>query len=94
MVKKIVDRWSAGQPSDRVASLFEFISFVFTVGASLWLAVTAAAPDMQVIYPGFMIGALAGTYAYCRRRLVWPMALTAYFIVINVVGYGRAVGWW
>lgn len=94
MVKKILTAWSAGQPRDPVASVFDFISFVFTVGASLWLAVTAAAPDMRIIYPGFFVGAVAGTYAYWRRRLIWPMALTTYFVVINVLGYGRAMGWY
>lgn len=94
MVKRFPGGWSAKTGQDTVATLFDFISFVFTVGASLWLAVTAAAPDMRVIYPGFLVGAAAGTYAYYRRRLVWPMALTTYFIIINIVGFGRAVGWY
>lgn len=94
MVKKIKHFWSAGYQSDPVAFYFEIISFVFTVSASLYLAMTADAPDMRFVYPGFFIGALAGTYGYYRRKLAWPMTLTMYFILVNVFGFGRAMGWY
>ena len=80
--------------SDKTAFTFELISFVFTVIASLTLAFTAQNPDMAMIYPGFFIGSITGTYAYYRRKLAWPMLLTAYFAVVNVFGFGIAKGWW
>jgi len=74
--------------------LFELISFVFTVAASLYLALTADSPRMDWVYPGFFIGSIAGAYGYWRRQLPWPLLLTSYFAVINIVGYGVAVTWW
>jgi hypothetical protein len=77
-----------------MAFYLEITSFVFTVGGSLLLAVTAQAPDMTIVYPLFLIGAVSGCWGYYRRALPWPFMLTAYFIIINVFGFGRAVVWW
>ena len=55
---------------------------------------TADAPDMQYVYPGFMIGAVTGAYAYLRRGLAWPLVLTSYFAVVNIFGFGVAIGVW
>ena len=79
---------------DKTAFTFELISFVFTVVASLTLAFTAQDPNMAVIYPGFFVGSVTGTYAYYRRGLAWPMLLTGYFAVVNVFGFGVANSWW
>jgi len=80
--------------SDHVAFVFELISFIFTVAASLYLAIHAANPDMRYVYPGFFIGAITQVYASWRRGAAWIMLLTAYFACINVFGFGRALGWW
>jgi hypothetical protein len=80
--------------ADPKAFYLELTSFIFTVGASMWLAMHADAPDMTVIYPGFFIGSIAAVLAYHRRRLVWPLLLTAYFACVNIFGYGVATGWW
>lgn len=86
--------WKKSYKSDPIAFGFELTSFVFTVAASLYLAMTADAPDMRYVYPGFMIGAVVGAYAYLRRGLAWPLLLTSYFAIINVFGFGVATGWW
>ena len=93
-MQKIQDFWLQSYLSDRTAFYNELISFVFTVGASMYLALNAQNPDMRFVYPGFLIGALTGCYAYYRRELLWPMMLTGYFSCINIFGFGRAVGWW
>jgi hypothetical protein len=93
-VKKIIDFWKHSYETDRISFWLEMISFVFTVGASLTLAVNADSPDMRYVYPGFFIGATTAVIAYYRRKLVWPMVLTGYFQWVNVFGFGRAVGWW
>lgn len=80
--------------SDPRAFALEIASFVFTVVASVWLAVSAVAPNMALIYPIFFIGSAAGYWGYYRRQLIWPMLLTAYFMIINVYGFGVAVLWW
>ena len=86
--------WINSYTSDRVAFLFELISFVFTVGASLTLAVNADNPNMLIVYPGFFIGSLTQLYASWRRGAAWIMLLTFYFACINVLGYGVAAQWW
>mgnify|MGYP000273365254 FL=1 len=86
--------WINSYTSDRVAFLFELISFVFTVGASLTLAVNADNPNMLIVYPGFFIGSLTQLYASWRRGAAWIMLLTFYFACINVFGYGVAAQWW
>jgi len=94
MINKIKNFWLHSYETDRVAFYFELVSFVFTVGASLTLAVTADAPDMAVVYPGFFIGSTTAIYAYYRRKLAWPIMLTTYFALVNVFGFGVAIGWW
>ena len=93
-MQKIQDFWSASFRSDPVAFGFEMLSFVFTVAASLYLAIHAAAPDMRWVYPGFFVGAVSQAYASYRRGSAWIMLLTVYFAIINVFGFGRAVAWW
>ena len=86
--------WIKSYTSDRVAFIFELISFVFTVGASLTLAVNADNPNMLIVYPGFFIGSLTQLYASWRRGAAWIMLLTFYFACVNVFGYGVAALWW
>ena len=93
-MQKIKDFWVQSYISDKTAFCYELASFITTVAASLTLAFTAADPDMTIVYPGFFIGALTGAYAYYRRGLPWPLLLTSYFAIVNVFGFGVAIGWW
>jgi len=93
-MQKIRDFWSASFRSDRTAFMFEMVSFLFTVAASLYLAIHAANPDMRWVYPGFLVGAVSQAYASYRRGSAWIMLLTVYFAGINVFGFGRAMFWW
>ena len=86
--------WLQSYHSDKIAFYFELVSFIFTVGASMTLALTADQPDMRIVYPGFFIGSLTATYAHYRRELAWPMILVGYFSIMNVFGFGVANGWW
>jgi hypothetical protein len=94
VIKTIKKFWLESYKSDKTAFYFEIISFIFTVGASLSLAITADSPDMTIVYPGFFIGAITAIYAFYRRKLAWPMLLTTYFAFVNVFGFGVAIGWW
>jgi len=94
MFTKVRSFWLRSFESDRTAFYFELVSFIFTVGASLTLAITAADPDMTIIYPAFFIGATTQCYAAYRRNAAFVMILTGYFAVINVYGYGVASYWW
>jgi len=93
-MNKIKNFWVNSYLSDKVAFYFELVSFIFTVGASMTLALTADQPDMRIVYPGFFIGSLTATYAHYRRELAWPMILVGYFSIMNVFGFGVANGWW
>ena len=93
-MQRVVDFWTNSYKSDKVAFWFELISFIFTIAASLTLAITAKDPNMAIVYPGFFIGSITGVYAFWRRGLAWPLVLTGYFACVNVFGFGRAVAWW
>jgi len=93
-LQKVKDFWLNSYHSDRIAFYFELISFIFTVGASLTLAITARDPNMLYVYPGFFIGSTTQAYAAYRRGAAWVMLLTIYFSFVNVFGYGVAIGWW
>jgi len=77
---------------DRTAFMFEMVGMLFTVAGSLVLALTAKDPNMLIVYPLFLVGAATGLYAYYRREMVWTIVLTAYFVVINIVGFFIALG--
>jgi len=93
-MNKIKKFWLQSYRSDKIAFYFELVSFIFTVGASMTLALTADQPDMRIVYPGFFIGSITATYAHYRRELAWPMILVGYFSIMNVFGFGVANGWW
>jgi hypothetical protein len=94
MKNRIVEFWKSSYHSDKVAFYFELVSFIFTVGASMTLALTADNPDMRIVYPGFFIGSITAFYAHYRRKLAWPTMLVGYFAIVNVFGLGVANGWW
>jgi len=93
-MNKIKSFWINSYTTDTTAFVFELISFVFTVAASLTLALNARDPNMLMVYPAFFIGSLTQCYASARRGAAWVMLLTAYFAVVNVFGYGVAASWW
>ena len=93
-MQKIKQFWINSYTSDKTAFYFELVSFIFTVGASLTLAVNAYDPDMSIVYPFFFIGSTTQCYAAYRRGAAWVMMLTFYFSLVNVFGYGIAVLWW
>ena len=86
--------WLNSFRSDKIAFGFELVSFVFTVGASLTLALNARDPNMLYVYPGFFLGSVSQCYASFRRGAAWVMMLTGYFSIVNVFGFGVAAGWW
>jgi len=93
-MNNIIEFWKDSYRTDRIAFFYELLSFVFTVAASASLALTADAPDMRIVYPGFFIGSVFGVLGYYRRKLAWPMMLTGWFIFVNVLGFGVAMQWW
>ena len=93
-MQKIRDFWSNSYHSDRTAFAFELVSFIFTVGASMTLAINARDPNMLIVYPGFFVGSITQCYASYRRGAAWVMLLTFYFACVNIFGFGVAASWW
>jgi len=85
--------WIDSYTSDKTAFGFELISFIFTVAASLTLALTALDPNMKLIYPFFLVGSSTQCYASMRRGAAWVMLLTGWFVVVNIFGFLVAVEW-
>ena len=83
----IKEFWLSSYRSDKVAFYFELVSFFFIVGASMTMAITAVAPDMRYIYPGYFLGSITALYAHYRRKLAWPTLLVGYFCMINIYGW-------
>lgn len=94
MKQSVLDFWFNSYHSDKTAFFFELISFIFTVFASLTLAMNAQNPNMMLVYPGFFIGSITQVYASWRRGAAWIMLLTSYFACVNVFGFGVAASWW
>jgi uncharacterized membrane protein YccC len=93
-LQSIKNFWLNSYHSDKTAFYFELVSFVFTVSASLTLAITAKDPNMLIVYPGFFVGSVTQAYASYRRGAAWVFLLTTYFACVNVFGYGVASNWW
>ena len=84
--------WINSYTSDKTAFGFELVSFVFTVAASLTLALTALDPNMKLIYPFFLVGSSTQCYASMRRGAAWVMLLTGWFVCINIFSCLASVG--
>jgi len=93
-MQKVKDFWLDSYHSDKTAFFFELVSFIFTVTASLTLAINAKDPNMMIVYPGFFVGSVTQCYAAYRRGAAWVMLLTGYFAIVNVFGFGVAAQWW
>lgn len=93
-MEKIKNFWVNSYQSDKIAFGFELVSFIFTVAASLTLAMTAMDPNMLIVYPFFFVGSITQCYASLRRGAAWVTLLTFYFACVNVFGYGVAASWW
>lgn len=93
-MNRIKEFWVNSYRSDKTAFGFELVSFIFTVGASMTLALNAKDPNMMLVYPFFFIGSSTQAYAAYRRGAAWVMLLTMYFSVVNVFGFGVAAGYW
>ena len=85
--------WVNSYTSDKTAFGFELVSFIFTVTASLTLALTALDPNMKLIYPFFLVGSSTQCYASYRRGAAWVMLLTGWFVCVNVFGFLVAMAW-
>ena len=83
--------WTDSYHSDKLAFYLEMQNFVFSVGASMMLAMTAQHPNMAAIYPFYFIGSTSQVVASVRRGQPWIMMITAWFACMNIIGWSRAM---
>ena len=86
-MNKVIEFWRHSWETDRTAFYYELVSFVFTVAASLTLALSADEPDMRLVYPGFFIGSVTAIVAYKRRMR--PCGLQILAPAAGILFYGR-----
>ena len=73
--------------SDRVAFYFEMVSLVVYVYATLTLMITAANPNMTILYPIYTIAGIASCISTYRRKLIWPLTLSTFLVITDVIGF-------
>lgn len=91
-MQRVKDWFLSSYHSDNTAFYLEIASAVFSIVASLALAISAQHPDMRLIYPVYFAGGVAGAWACMRRGLVWPLILNLWFCFVNILGWFRAMG--
>ena len=92
-MQRLIEFLTKSYHSDRLAFYLEMTNFLFSVGASMALAITALHPPMHLIYPFYFVGSISQMIASVRRGQPWVMLVTAWFSGMNVVGWTRAMGW-
>jgi len=73
--------------SDRVAFYFEMLSLVVYVYATLALMITAANPNMAILYPIYTVAGIASCISTYRRKLIWPLTLSTFLVITDVIGF-------
>ena len=86
-MERVRNALSKSWAHDHIAFVYEMIGTAFTIAGSLLLALTAEDPNMLLIFPLYEVGSVSLLYAYYRREMVWSIALTGYFVVVNIVGF-------
>lgn len=91
-MQRLTNWFLSSYHSDSKAFYLEITAAVFSIVASLALAISAQHPDMRWIYPVYFIGGISGAWACQRRGLVWPLLLNLWFCLVNILGWCRAMG--
>ena len=94
MLTKIKNFWKESYNSNKSAFKFEIVAFFTAITASFYLAMEANNPQMELIYPIFLVAAFCSSVAHFKRKVAFPLLLTIYFCIVNVFGFGRALEIW
>ena len=90
-IEKIKAAFYRSWETDKIACIFELIGTIFTMIASMTLAITAKDPNMAMLFPIYQIGSICLAIAYYRRDMFWSNGLMWYFIVLNSIGFMVAI---
>ena len=79
--------WINSYRTDRIAFYYELISLIFTVIGSLTLTFTSPHPQMDLVFPFYLMGSSTMAYSAYRRRNLWITILASWFTIMNCIGH-------
>lgn len=78
--------WINSYRTDSIAFYYELISLIFTVFGSLVLTFTSPYPQMDLVFPFYLVGSGTMAYSAYRRRNLWITVLAIWFTLMNCIG--------
>ena len=79
--------------NNKVTIVYEAISCVLAILSSLYLSIMTNNANMLIVFSCFFVSSVAGVIAFKRRNLTWPLTLQSYFVLVNLFGITRTLGW-
>ena len=79
--------------NNKVTITFEAISCILAILSSLYLSIMTNSANMLIVFSCFFVSSVAGVIAFKRRNLKWPLTLQSYFVLVNLFGITRTLGW-
>ena len=86
MYQILKEFWVTSYKTDRLAFYLEVFSVAVTIAGSWLLTFTSPEPDMQLVFPLYLMGSTTLAYASYRRRIIWTCFLASWFTIMNVIG--------
>ncbi len=86
MLKVLKEFWVTSYKTDKLAFYLEVFSVAVTIAGSWLLTFTSPEPDMQWIFPLYLMGSTTLAIAAYRRRIIWTCFLASWFTIMNVIG--------
>ncbi len=79
--------------NNKVTIVYEAISCILAILSSLYLSIMTNNANMLIVFSCFFVSSVAGVIAFKRRKLTWPLTLQSYFVLVNLFGITRTLGW-
>ena len=79
--------------NNKVTIVYEAISCILAILSSLYLSIMTNSANMLIVFSCFFVSSVAGVIAFKRRKLTWPLTLQSYFVLVNLFGITRTLGW-
>lgn len=79
--------------NNNITIIFEAISCILAILSSLYLSIMTNSANMLMVFSCFFVSSVAGVIAFKRRKLTWPLTLQSYFVLVNLFGITRTLGW-
>jgi len=86
VLKILKEFWVNSYNTDKTAFYLEVFSVAVTIAGSCFLTFTSPHPDMQIIFPLYLMGSSTLAYASFRRRIIWTCVLASWFTIMNIIG--------